>query len=137
MTRVTARMLFLCGVALSIIILLFFSSRAGMSATPRVDARASRHAPGSSARSFTRDVRDQEPPANARGGKYAAAQRSLGPSPGDIAEDQGAYDEDPEINEIRTRGLAARGIADYVPLQCEGGEPDVDLSYWKDISQDK
>ncbi|CAN0112794.1 unnamed protein product, partial [Scytosiphon promiscuus] len=32
---------------------------------------------------------------------------------------------------------AAEGPMDYVELQCEGGEPDVDLSYWKDITQDK
>lgn len=32
----------------------------------------------------------------------------------------------------------ATGPMDFVELQCEGGEePDVDLSYWKDIPSDK
>eukprot|EP00903_Cladosiphon_okamuranus_P020412 g18732.t1 len=34
-------------------------------------------------------------------------------------------------------GEPAQNPMDYIPLQCEGGLPDVDLSYWKNIPQDK
>lgn len=54
------------------------------------------------------------------------------------------YDQDPRIKDAGSvqDGAAQRnqrpgGPMDYVELQCETGEPDVDLSYWKEISQDK
>ncbi|CAM9595249.1 unnamed protein product, partial [Hapterophycus canaliculatus] len=61
----------------------------------------------------------------------------------------GPYDQDPRLGggsgaqglgeemPLRLDNKAAEGHMDYVELRCEGGEPDVDLSYWKDIPQDK
>lgn len=108
-----------------------------------------------------KDVHDEDNANAGRGEKDAPARRSLGsassqalgrstpqlrPGLGEVAEDQGAHDENPEDNQRggendlaahRNLGAGARGAMDYVQLQCDGGEPDVDLSYWKDIPQDK
>lgn len=113
-------MLLLCAAALCILCLLF-SSRAETPAMKTSNARTSSPVTGSFAPSLSRtshaEVTDAEvvhhvdPKADQRGEQDAAAQRTL--------------------------AAAAGGAVEYVELQCDGGEPEVDLSYWKDISQDK
>lgn len=60
---------------------------------------------------------------------------------GQSFETDGNYDdEDPRQHEpevLRQPNHPAEGPMDYIPLQCDGGKPDVDLSYWKDIPLDK
>lgn len=64
---------------------------------------------------------------------------------GQSFETDGHYDdEDPRQHEGGQKAAGSRqpndpaeGPMDYIPLQCDGGKPDVDLSYWKDIPQDK
>lgn len=55
------------------------------------------------------------------------------------------YQQDPRIRDTQSgdesSSFPAPGGAthpmDYTPLRCEGGQADVDLSYWKDIPTDK
>lgn len=59
-----------------------------------------------------------------------------------VAVDDAPYDGDPRhggggAQQLQQQGEPAQGPMDYIPLQCEGGVPDVDLSYWKNIPQDK
>eukprot|EP00752_Nemacystus_decipiens_P006283 g5664.t1 len=63
---------------------------------------------------------------------------------GDGGGDDVLYDGDPRHVGRGTIGQQllqpnepAEDPMDYIPLQCEGGVPDVDLSYWKNIPQDK
>ncbi len=78
------------------------------------------------------------PSSQAPGGEVAPP---FGPSHGEDTDDYTPYDRDPRVNaggaEDGVPHHDAGGALDYVELQCEGGKPDVDLSYWKDISQDK
>lgn len=63
----------------------------------------------------------------------------------DVAVDDVPYDRDPrndgggtaDAQQWLPQNDPAEGPMDYIPLQCAGGVPDVDLSYWKDIPQDK
>lgn len=64
----------------------------------------------------------------------------------DLSSDDVSYEEDPRfagggggggVERLPQHNEPAEGPMDYIKLQCEGGVPDVDLSYWKDIPQDK
>lgn len=64
-----------------------------------------------------------------------------GAAPGVGSDDDIPYEPDPRANGAAkfriTNDHPAQGPLDYIELQCEGGKPDVDLSYWKDIARDK
>lgn len=66
----------------------------------------------------------------------------------DADNDDVPYDQDPRLGaggpgpgpglqQLHQQNEPAEGPMDYIELQCDGGTPAVDLSYWKDIPQDK
>lgn len=73
----------------------------------------------------------------------AAGQGGMGGEDGGT--DDVLYDHDPRHagggaggqQQLLQQSAPAVGPMDYIPLQCDGGVPDVDLSYWKNIPQDK
>ncbi|CAB1100152.1 unnamed protein product [Ectocarpus sp. CCAP 1310/34] len=73
--------------------------------------------------------------------RHDISRSSPHPFPGQSFDTDGNYDdEDPRQHEpevLRQPNHPAEGPMDYIPLQCDGGKPDVDLSYWKDIPLDK
>lgn len=82
-------------------------------------------------------------PSDARTSAPGKVAPPFGPSHGESTDDYIPYRDPARVNAGGAEDGVAQhdgitgGVLDYVELQCEGGKPDVDLSYWKDISQDK